>query len=332
MLSTFFDAIVGQVCTKFNIPKESVRVFSNKHADTPLGDNNGRCLRKPDIAVLGADIKEEDVDWRGVRGCVELKINNKSRAQALRQIRQYARMIFKNQPGRRFVLSATLLNDRMMFIVHDRVGELASEEFNIHDDPERLVRIVVGFAFCAEKNLGYDPSYYIRDGETFIKLDGQEYQVVRDIYVDSSICGRGTLPWWCPDTRSVGKKGNCVLKDVWVDKSRKGKEWDLLEDLEEKNFEGVVRMKFHEEVKVDGKPDTTGADRAKVTRKVERWRTKKEWEHFENLEEREHHFLLLKTLGQPLESFRSKKELISAFRDIFDSTSLIIMQLKLTNR
>ncbi|KAH8115425.1 hypothetical protein DFH11DRAFT_1877157 [Phellopilus nigrolimitatus] len=343
--SMFFNAIAERVRNKFNIAKDCVRVFSNKRTNKLLGDKNGRCSRKPDVAVLDAGKEEKGVDWGDIRGCFEVKINNNnnSRAEAHKQIRQHACMIFKNQPGRRFVSSATLLDEQMVFILHDRIGELASEEFNIHEKPEKLVRIVVGFAFCTEKNLGYDPSYYMRDGEIFIRLDGQEYQVVRDIYADSSIYGRGTIVReLCPVHDSgapvvaghklVGRKGNCVLKDVWVDKSRKGKEWDLLEDLEKKNFEGVVRMKSHEEVKIDGKLDTTGTDRAvfqelvdeeyvdehgnKGKRKVERWRTRK-WKHFKDLEEREHHFLVLKTLGQPLESFRSRRELISAFRDIF---------------
>ncbi|KAH8115432.1 hypothetical protein DFH11DRAFT_1877162, partial [Phellopilus nigrolimitatus] len=343
--SMFFNAVAERVRNKFNIAKDCVRVFSNKRPKKLHGDKNGRCSRKPDVAVLDASKEEKGVDWGDIRGCFEVKINNNnySRAEAHKQIRQHACMIFNSQPGRRFVLSATLLDEQMVFIVHDRVGELASEEFNIHEEPEKLVRIVVGFAFCTEKNLGYDPSYYMRGDETFITLDGQEYQVVRDIYVDSSICGRGTLVrelYPVHDSSApvvaghtlIGRKGNCVLKDVWVDKSRKGKEWDLLEEFEKKDFEGVVKMKSHEEVKIDGKLDTTGTDRAvfqelvdeeyvdehgkKGKRKVERWRTRK-WKHFKDLEEREHHFLVLKTLGQPLESFRSRRELISAFRDIF---------------
>ncbi|KAH8115424.1 hypothetical protein DFH11DRAFT_1759779 [Phellopilus nigrolimitatus] len=314
----FFNAVAERVRSKFNIAKQRVRVFSNKRPKKLHGDKNGRCSRKPDVAVLDAG-KEKGVDWGDIQGCFEVKINNNnnSRAEAHKQIRQHACMIFKNQPGRRFVSSATLLDEQMVFILHDRVGELASEEFNIHEEPEKLVRIVVGFAFCTEKNLGYDPSYYTRDGQTFIRLDGQEYQVVRDIYADSSIYGRGTL---VRELYPVHDR-NCVLKDVWVDKSRKGKEWDLLNELEKENFEGVAKMKSHEEVKIDGKTGHDGDGPCSASRigkrKVERWRTRKEWKHFENLEEREHHFLLLKTLVQPLESFRSKKELVSAFRDIF---------------
>ncbi|KAH8115436.1 hypothetical protein DFH11DRAFT_1507757, partial [Phellopilus nigrolimitatus] len=306
--SMFFNAIAERVRNKFNIAKDCVRVFSNKRTNKLLGDKNGRCSRKPDVAVLDAGKEEKGVDWGDIRGCFEVKINNNnySRAEAHKQIRQHACMIFNSQPGRRFVLSATLLDEQMVFIVHDRVGELASEEFNIHEKPEKLVRIVVGFAFCTDKNLGYNPSYYMRDGEIFIRLDGQEYQVVRDIYADSSIYGRGTL------VREL-----CLVRDsdVWVDKSRKGKEWDFLEDLEKEKFEGVVKMKSHEEVKIGGKPDTTGTDRAVLQELVDEEYVDENGN--KGKRKREHHFLLLKTLVQPLESFRSKKELVSAFRDIF---------------
>ncbi|KAH8115452.1 hypothetical protein DFH11DRAFT_1726283 [Phellopilus nigrolimitatus] len=339
MVSMLFNAIAERVRDKFKISKESVRSFSNQLAKKPASDTDGQLPRHPDVVVLDAANDEED-DWEDIRGCFAVNINNKTRKEARSQTLQYATTIFSNQPERRFVLTAALLNNQMTFILYNRAGEFVSKGFDVHEEPEKLVRIVVGFAFCAEKDLGYDPSYYTRDGGMFIKLDEQEYQVVRDIFIDHHIFGRGTLVKELAPVHDrlapvvaghelVNKPGNCILKDFWLVRSEKDKEWDFLERMEKKNIDGVVRMAFHEEVMIDGKLDTLGMDGAMLldlvdqdyvdqhaseeTREDEEYK----WEHFKDLEEREHHRMLLKTAGKPLSSFRSKKELVSAFRNVF---------------
>ncbi|KAH8109272.1 hypothetical protein DFH11DRAFT_1881375 [Phellopilus nigrolimitatus] len=298
------------------------RVFDARFTDSAPAGVPVPCLRKPDMVLLDRnDAKQEEVSWSQIRSTWELKALSKQdasqsahRRKSFEQLLQSARLIFASQSNRRFVCGMTMVNDDAKFYVFDRSGVVSSETFNIHTEPEKFLRAVLGFFLADDTDLGLDPSIVYEGKKRFMTVDGIKYEIVREIYVESCVRGRGTVCFL-----AVHDNKEYVIKDSWVDKSRQIFEHKMLERV--KHVDGVPTMIAHECVKMHGTEDTTATDRAFLNDpeilEALKPALKKEWtEAKKKTETREHQRIIIEPFGERLETFCCLYELVLGVKDI----------------
>jgi len=174
---------------------------------------------------------------------------------ASREVRQReAREVFGSQPDRRFVPGFTICRSVMRLCVFDRSGPYGSEKFDIHEEPERFVNVIAGYALMADADLGLN---------TFIKHDGNgKYIFARDVKIyfedrpiasQKAIVCRGTTCY--RGRRSDFTKWEYVVKFAWPS-DRRQREGKLLKLAKERGVIGIAEWFSHEQISIDGDPDT----------------------------------------------------------------------------
>ncbi|KAH8109274.1 kinase-like domain-containing protein, partial [Phellopilus nigrolimitatus] len=217
---------------------------------------------------------------------------------------------FTSQPYRRFVLGMAIFRDYVTFHYFDRAGVIASDTFNIHEHPEKFLRIVIGFLFSSKTELGYDNSIVVENGSLFITVKDKKFRLEQHIYAEPCIRGRGTA---CYLASLDGKQ--YVIKDSWVDDNRQSPEQQILKHLH--GVAGVPTIAAYDAVKIGREKDTTR--RLRKVFKKQKFFDKRElkWRSVHvKADDREHRRLVTTPYGDPLESFSSLIELISATRDL----------------
>ncbi|KAK1252288.1 hypothetical protein MKX08_003475 [Trichoderma sp. CBMAI-0020] len=134
---------------------------------TPLIGSTGR--RSMDIGFVNDDFtfrtklgRTGRYRWSHVLVPGELKSNPIADAPAVAWIdlATYAREVLSAQDTRRFVLAFTLCGSNLRLWEYDRVGGIASEQFNINEPKggREFVATVLGFLWIDEQGLGFDPT------------------------------------------------------------------------------------------------------------------------------------------------------------------------------
>ncbi|KAH8109275.1 hypothetical protein DFH11DRAFT_1479433, partial [Phellopilus nigrolimitatus] len=303
------------------------RVFDARFTDSAPAGVPVPCLRKPDMVLLDRnDAKQEEVSWSQIRSTWELKALSKQdasqsahRRKSFEQLLQSARLIFASQSNRRFVCGMTMVNDDAKFYVFDRSGVVSSETFNIHTEPEKFLRAVLGFFLADDTDLGLDPSIVYEGKKRFMTVDGIKYEIVREIYVESCVRGRGTVCFL-----AVHDNKEYVIKDSWVDDSGSCQvsEYDMLKRLKE--VDGVPTMIAQESVKIHGTKDTTATDRdflhdQQLLKDVSTVLENKWTKANEKTKTREHRRAVIEPFGKSLENFSCLYELVLAIKTIFQT-------------
>ncbi|KAH8585983.1 hypothetical protein B0O99DRAFT_695910 [Bisporella sp. PMI_857] len=195
--------------------------------------------RKLDIFLTPADAALPDGghDWSNALVIGEHKQNpdEDRSAKTLVQLAGYAREVFGSQPER-------------------RSGPYNSEKFDIHKEPERFIKVLVGYAMMSDAELGLN---------TFIKRDSNgKYIVTRDVRISledkpiastKAIVCRGTT---CYRGRRPGSTDwEYVVKFAWPSDKRQ-REGELLKLAKEKGVTGIAVWFNHEQITIDGDPDT----------------------------------------------------------------------------
>lgn len=270
--------------------------------DEPV--NHPSCKRKPDGAQISDDPEgltaKTGPGWDGILSTAEFKKNLKDRLIAIFQLAGSARMIFNAQLDRRYVVGYTLTDDWMSVVVLDRSGWVASKPFNIHRNPGLFLHVAVGSLYLDESKYGLDPTLRMRGDKKEIELDGEWYEIVEVIHLEGVLRGRATI---CYHVRKDGE--DYIVKDSWIDVSRKDREADILEKL--KGSKHVPEVVKSVPVQFNGKTDSTAYFR-KNTKDGK----------IGNVEIREHWRMLLKPRARKLTDFRDLVELLTAIRDIVD--------------
>lgn len=320
----FLNRIADQIREIFGInPKDpKKRVFSARFKDKAPDDAPVNCIRKPDCAVLDYDVSvAEKACWSEIHSLIEIKKSSSltTLKDSYNELLNCARMVFAAQHNRRFVLGATIAGADMILFVFDRSGVVGSKTFDINNEPEFLVRVICGLLFVDDIRLGFDTTIEKKDGEKggyTIRMNGIEFDCDEPMYIEKAVRGRGT---GCFKTTINDEE--MVIKDSWVDDSRKKLEHEILDKL--KDVEGVVRVIRHDVVEVEGKEDSTSVARRRLAEN-DLWKDPdmpSSWKGFDLIEARTHRRIMMKPYGQPLESFASLKELMLAIKDIVKGES-----------
>ncbi|KAL6406452.1 serine/threonine-protein kinase Sgk2 [Ilyonectria robusta] len=140
---------------------------------TPLGGSTGK--RSMDIGFVNCDItynpdsEDSRYRWSHILVAGELKSNPKADKASIAWIdlARYAREVLAAKDTRRFVLGFTLCGSLMRVWEFDRLGGIASEQFDINENGD---------------GLGFDPTIITSDGERYIEIerDGEAQRLIID--------------------------------------------------------------------------------------------------------------------------------------------------------
>jgi len=319
---------VGEVDPERNgfiIPGVEDRSFSRvSHKVAPSG---GYRLRKPDIILINRDIRhflkngERRPRWHHIEAIVEVSLSA-PRESMLQQILEKLALMFEAQPFRRFVLGLVLrgrttANAEFSFILVDRAGVCLSEWTTIAGyGAIDLARIVFALSFARPEVLGIDTSMtidYFSGNVTQIKVQDQEFKVIKHIYSSLVLFGRGTHIFLVQD-----KDGNShILKDAWLLANQGMSEIDILSTISDK-------------LQTDPSPDAQKFrsihSRFVVGEEIGDSTKKRRGRLADPPPERLHRRVVTGPVGGTLTSFRSREEFIQVLLDCVDCKSSIQYQ------
>ncbi|EDN05678.1 predicted protein [Histoplasma mississippiense (nom. inval.)] len=217
--------------------------------------------RKLDIGFVDDPTATEDsrCRWSQILVPGELKNDPKydRKSGAWFDLGRYSREVLSAQDTRRFVLGFTLCGPFLRLWNFDRLGGIASEEFNINQDGLQFVSVVLGFLLMSREQLGFDPTIVTTGTERYIEIekDGTRERLIIDGIVGRARCvaGRATTCWkaHCETDKS---RTPLVVKDSWQYPERT-EEGELLREAMAKGVKNVARYYHHETVRMDGKVD-----------------------------------------------------------------------------
>ncbi|EDN08135.1 predicted protein [Histoplasma mississippiense (nom. inval.)] len=259
----FFDAYFGDI-PQLTAVSQAVLEECEK-GDSPLYREDEGWKGWPELAaerdVLKwlANIIAELMSLVADPGARELKNDPKydRKSGAWFDLGRYAREVLAAQDTRRFVLGFTLCGQFLRLWNFDRLGGIASEEFNINRDGLRFVSVILGFLLMSRKQLGFDPTIVATGTERYIEIDrnGTKERLIIDETVGRARCvaGRATTCWkvYCETDKL---RTPLVVKDSWQYPERT-EEGELLREAMAKGVKNVARYYHHETVRIDYKDD-----------------------------------------------------------------------------
>ncbi|OAA54288.1 Protein kinase-like domain protein [Niveomyces insectorum RCEF 264] len=216
--------------------------------------------RKMDIGFVN-DVKarkDSRYHWSQILVPGELKSNPSAdkASDAWLDLGRYAREVLAAQYTRRFVLGFTICGPLMRIWAFDRLGGIASEQFDINKDGPRFVFAILGFLWMTEEQLGFDPTIVTLGDEQYIDIKrGYETErLVIDKRIKRAPCiaGRATTCWKAH--RQGDPQTILVIKDSWQYTER-DEEGELLREAADGGVINVARYYHHETVQVGGIDD-----------------------------------------------------------------------------
>ncbi|RMD42513.1 hypothetical protein DV735_g2633, partial [Chaetothyriales sp. CBS 134920] len=251
------DANQEDVLSWFADFSEKLAAFADVHKSIPTHRHRRRPLAKPNKPIDGSvgkrklDVgfvndpqagKDSRCHWSQILVPGELKSNPSAdkASEAWLDLGRYAREVLAAQDTRRFVLGFTICGSLMRVWVFDRLGGVASDQFNINDDGLQFVSTVLGFLWMNEEELGFDPTIMSANQERFIEVNrnGSTERIIIDQVMQRARCiaGRATTCWKAHPERQP--EVLLVVKDSWQYPER-DEEGDLLREATNR---GVVNQ------------------------------------------------------------------------------------------
>lgn len=215
--------------------------------------------RKLDIGFVSNSQagKDSRCHWSQILVPGELKSNPSAdtASQTWLDLGRYAREVLAAQDTRRFVLGFTICGSLMRIWEFDRLGGIASKQFDINEDGLQFVSTILAFLWTNEEQLGFDPTVITENGQRFIEIqrNGLTERLIIDglIMRASCISGRATTCWKAH--REGDPQTLLVIKDSWQYTERE--EGELLREATEKGVVNVARYYHYETVRVLGTDD-----------------------------------------------------------------------------
>ncbi|KJA23319.1 hypothetical protein HYPSUDRAFT_201598 [Hypholoma sublateritium FD-334 SS-4] len=294
----------------------------------------GSCLNlKPDICVIrrvdprvSPKTPEERLHWRNVYAFIEVTSSDTSRlANILKQIQQKSMCLFDVQPQRRFVCALGLFgnppNIVFTFVVVDRSGLLFTKPIPLRSyGASFFLRIIFAFAFAKPEVLGWDPTMKLNpETNEVVSIDvtgfykdstvatTHTFEIVKLLHSSPILYSRGTRVWIVKDEQGQF----CVLKDSWILSGRTTSEVQFTRNIDRAIQEDPDGYLFKHSCPsyVIGQEEVWSTDTirgvlAKSPTRIQRR-------------------IVTGPIGDPITSFRSKKEFVSVLLDIVNSLEFL---------
>ncbi|KAH7237825.1 hypothetical protein B0J15DRAFT_553838, partial [Fusarium solani] len=280
--NTYFGGVVGldavseaffDQCIEGSDPLFEDAAFADGHGSISTHQHRRRPLAQPNKPIQGStgerklDVgfvkdtkagKDSRCHWSQILVPGELKSNPSAdkASMAWLDLERYAREVLTAQDTRRFVLGFTICGSLMRVWAFDRLGGIASEQFDINKDGRQFVSTILGFLWMNEEQLGFDPTIMTANGERFIEVNrnGSTERIIIDKKMQRAPCiaGRATTCW---KAHPEGQPEMLlVIKDSWQYPER-DEEGELLREVTDKGVVNVARYYHHETVQIHGEDD-----------------------------------------------------------------------------
>ncbi|RSL45552.1 hypothetical protein CEP51_016063, partial [Fusarium floridanum] len=252
---------------------DKLAAFAGGHGSISTHQHRRRPLAQPNKPIQGStgerklDVgfvkdtkagKDSRCHWSQILVPGELKSNPcaDKASMAWLDLGRYAREVLAAQDTRRFVLGFTICGSLMRVWAFDRLGGIASEQFDINEDGRQFVSTILGFLWMNEEQLGFDPTIMTVNGERFIEVNrnGSTERIIIDKKMQRAPCiaGRATTCW---KAHPEGQPEMLlVIKDSWQYPER-DEEGELLREVTDKGVVNVARYYHHETVQIHGEDD-----------------------------------------------------------------------------
>jgi hypothetical protein len=274
-------------------------------------------LRKPVLILLDRSdydriIQTESpgTEWSFVKSLAEVHTPD---AILTDTIAAKSYLIFLCQPHRRFTISLSFISaekGQFSITVTDRAGQIRLNTIDLMGPSVRnglsLLSILAFLMFGRPEDIGLDPAFKINpaNGQVIaIECENRRFEVVKRIHAIRSLFGRGTQVW------IVTENGiKYIMKDSWVRENRIHNEVEHLSRMKDhKELEDrVPKLICGGDVVINGIKDSTRHYRcARCTHRI-------------------HRRTVTSPVGEPIASFKSKKEFIRVMISIIDSESTSI--------
>ncbi|KAG6099797.1 hypothetical protein E4U30_005993 [Claviceps sp. LM220 group G6] len=218
-------------------------------------------VRRPKLSVGFVDAERERNTrhhWSQtlVPGDLQSDASADNISKAWLNIGRYARALMAAQYTRRFVLGFTLCDSLMRVWAFDRLGAIASEQFDINKDGLQFIYVMLGFFWISKEELGFDSTIQAFQGKHYIEIErnGSKERIVidRPILRPRRIAGRATTCWLAhpeghPETP-------LVIKDSWQ-RPERDEEGEILSEVTSRRVVNVARYYHHETVQIRGVDD-----------------------------------------------------------------------------
>ena len=256
-----------------------LRTWHANGATAPLKGSDVN--RKPDLILLPASIATSEsskvLDWRDVSAFGEIK--NRSAPDTLKKsfikVAGKTALLFYAQDGRHSAPCLRILGHHIVLTFFDRGGSLSTAPFDIHENPEVFLRILLGISMAPKANIGFDETVFWDEEKKKMvlvawKWDGENYEndnpvVSLDqlIFISDALHSHGTTVWASSMKGPTQKsRRQVVIKDSWIDPLCKFTEGNILARLNDANVEGIPQL-IHEQ-QVQGPHPSRAISRAKV--------------------------------------------------------------------
>lgn len=225
------------------------RCYCTTKSTTEL--TGGEACRQIDIVVRAKNREPSDIgDIRKdivVIGELEAS-NHHGVKKPLIQLAVYARDVFANQPTRRYLHAFTICGSKMELWVFDRSGCYSPGPFNIHEHPDRFIRVLSGYILMSDDELGLDTFIQLEGGASFINIEGDECKRQRlqlhlvPLTHRRAIVSRATSCFLAknPDSHDYDH----VAKFSWPSSERKP-ETDFFKLADQRGVQGIARLIGH---------------------------------------------------------------------------------------
>ncbi|EGR50355.1 uncharacterized protein TRIREDRAFT_105391 [Trichoderma reesei QM6a] len=167
------------------------------------------------------------------------------------QLACYARHLFDYQPTRRYLHAFTICGSMLEPWVFDRSGCYSPGAFNIHQHPERFIRVMAGYIMMSGDDLGLD-TFVQREGRSrFIDVVGPEGDK-KKLYLSPALLDHRPTIVSCATSCFLGKHADSnahdhVIKFSWPQYHEKN-EAAILQLAQERGVQGIVRLVTHSEI------------------------------------------------------------------------------------
>ncbi|KAL6866710.1 hypothetical protein J3F83DRAFT_740900 [Trichoderma novae-zelandiae] len=242
-------AALAKPLRKTLIPRRRLLAQPNKPLQGSFAE------RKLDIGFVTDQPGEKDSRYRWSQILVpgELKSNPAAdiAPKTWLNLARYVREVLAALDTRRFVLAFTLCGSLMRIWAFDRLGGIASQQFDINKDGLQFVSTILGFLWMDEEQLGFDPTIATEAGRRILQIqrNGKSERLILDKLMKREPCisGRATTCWKA--YREDDPQTPLVVKDSWQYAERE-EEGELLQEATKKGVVNVARYYHHETVHV----------------------------------------------------------------------------------
>ncbi|KAI0108709.1 serine/threonine-protein kinase Sgk2 [Nemania sp. FL0031] len=162
----------------------------------------------------------------------------------LLQLTRYVRGVFADQPTRRFVHAFSFCASKMELWIFDRSGAYSSGPFDIHHEPDKFARALVGYTTMDDVMMGLDTFIEREDNHRYITLSDVNNNETR-IKLNQAMVRQKAIV--CRGTTCYKTENNHVAKFSWASDKRKP-EVEHLKLAEERGVKGVARVVAHRRI------------------------------------------------------------------------------------